>query len=507
MSRKKKKGCNPLGTILILGGIFLVALVGSLFAGKLAIQNWIQGDGLQSVIQKKAESHLKAQVNIDDVQWNRKSAFVGKLTARGYEEAAFSKLNLDALRANIGIKDNAFDVSEISVSRVYGEFSNDRLQGKAAEPETIEVPEKSNLPGWLKGYIPQRTVIGEVEIGSATLEVKDDTGKTSMAIRETRASIQPDLNTGVVKIEANGGKIELAEPAPPINIRESSLRFQSPNLFINNASLEVYDGGHIAGLGEVSFGEVSTVDLDLKVSGIDIKKVVNDEWKGKVSGTVRGPVKVSGTTDHLVQKGTLHLENGVLEAIPILDKIGKYTKSKRFSRLVLNQAQADFVLDGEVLELRNIQLESDGLTRVEGVLDKEGEAISGVLQVGVTPGTLRWIPGAEKDVFTESRDGFVWTTMKLGGTTDQISEDLSARLMSAAAMDIVDKLPANLQNTLKGIIGGGTEVTPTDPASPADGKAVDPADQVKDLILDKVGDEVGDQGKKLLEGLGTLFGQ
>ena len=172
----------------------------------------------------------------------------------------------------------------------------------------------------------------------------------------------------------------------------------------------------------------------------------------------------------------------------------------------MNQAQADFTVTGDLIELRNIQIESDGLTRVEGVLDKKGEAIAGILNIGVTPGTLSLIPGAERTVFTEKRDGFVWTTMNIGGTTRQIREDLSSRLIGAAAIDMVDRLPGSVQDKLKGFIGLGRTSDPNAPnqPTPANGDAVD---QVKGVIIDRVSEEAGETGKKLIKGLGTLFGQ
>lgn len=508
MSRTKKKGCNPLVGILILGGILLIGLVSSLFVGKIMLNNWIKGDGLQALLQRKAAASLHSSVVIDEVKWQGMKAFVGKFSARGYEQAPFSSLELNAVRLDInGVKNNAFEIPAISVSQATAEFSNDRLKDEPIATPVGDISEEEvsrEMPDWLKSRMPNRTEIGEIVIASATLEVKDDQGVSSMAIRETRATINPELDTGVMEIRAQGGKL-LFENAPDLNIRDSRLRFQGSNLFINDIALEVYDGGHISGVGEIAFEEPPLVDLDLKVSGVDIKKVVNDNWKSKVSGTVRGPVKVTGTTENMTMKGTLHLENGVLESIPVLDKIGQYTKSKRFSRLVLNQAQADFTVVGEQLELRNIQIESDGLTRVEGALDKNGEALAGVLNIGVTPGTLRWIPGAERSVFTEKRDGFVWTTMNIGGTTAQIREDLSGRLMTAAAMDIVDKLPVDVQDKLKGFIGLGGNSTqpPADGTTSENPEGKNSTDRVRDLIIE----ETGETGRKLIEGLGkSLFG-
>src|SRR5690606_17494858 len=105
------------------------------------------------------------------------------------------------------------------------------------------------------------------------------------------------------------------------------------------------------------------------------------------------------------------------------------------------------------LELRNLVLQSDGLVRVEGRIDLVGDQLEGDLAVGVVPGTMRWIPGAERLVFTEERNGFLWAPLKLAGTTTSPREDLSARLIAAAGETVVGELPEGLIDAAKQLLG------------------------------------------------------
>ena len=507
---RKRKGISPLKVLLITGGVLLVALVVVLFAAKAMFESWVQGEGFQTWVQKKAARSLKADVQVEEVKWEGRKAFVGRINAHGYPKAEFAKLNLDAIRVSLGgVKNGAFDIPDINVSQAYLEFSDDRKEpGPKITVESVSGVEKAppGIPEWLRKYIPERVEVGEIVIGSASVQVKNEAGESPLTIRNTRAVIEPNLDTKVMELDASGGKLLLGQRLPPMEIEEASLRFQGNNLFINDASLFVYDDGHVTGLGEVSFADDrARLDLDLKLSGIDVENVAKPDWKNKVKGTIRGPVNISGPVEVPAYRGTLHLEDGVLEAIPILEKIAKYTRTNRFRRLVLDQAQADFTMLGDTLKLRNIQVESDGLTRLEGKIDKSGESITGVLQVGVTSGTLRWIPGAEQKVFTEKRDGFVWTTMNLGGTVAKIEEDLTGRLIAAAGLGIVEKLPENIRDKLNDLLSGND-----DPEAGLAEEEEEAKKEVIDTILDSVGDETEatiDTGKKIIDIIGPLFGR
>ena len=144
MSRTKKKGCNPLVGILVLGSIFLIGIVVSFFVGKIMLNNWVQGEGLQALIKSKTEAQIKANIDIDEVKWEGMKAYVGSLSARGYEDAAFSKLNINGVRLDFdGVKDQAFNVPYINVSQAKAEISDDRLAGLFPMPEASDA-------GWFR---------------------------------------------------------------------------------------------------------------------------------------------------------------------------------------------------------------------------------------------------------------------------------------------------------------------------------------------------------------------
>ena len=140
----------------------------------------------------------------------------------------------------------------------------------------------------------------------------------------------------------------------------------------------------------------------------------------------------------------------MLTALPLLDKISAYANTSRFRRLSLNEASLDFEKIGENIKLTNIVLSSEGLVRVEGVMEIEGNQIlKGDLRIGITPGTLAHIPGAETKVFQRGDLGLLWTPLNVSGTLDAPQEDLSDRLVAAAKERMFELLPGIGEYALK----------------------------------------------------------
>ena len=72
-----------------------------------------------------------------------------------------------------------------------------------------------------------------------------------------------------------------------------------------------------------------------------------------------------------------------------------------------------------------------------------------MFRLGLAPGTLASIPGAETDVFLPGERGLLWTTWRLSGTLDDPQEDLTDRLIAAAGMRMFDQLPETGEKVIK----------------------------------------------------------
>jgi hypothetical protein len=97
----------------------------------------------------------------------------------------------------------------------------------------------------------------------------------------------------------------------------------------------------------------------------------------------------------------------------------------------------------------------------------EKDELSGRLRVGVVPGLLSLIPGAEEKVFSAENNGgklgLLWCNVNLSGTLNSPREDLSARLIAAAKDRLFRELPSGkkalqIPGAIIGtLLGGGSE--------------------------------------------------
>ena len=74
---------------------------------------------------------------------------------------------------------------------------------------------------------------------------------------------------------------------------------------------------------------------------------------------------------------------------------------------------------------------------MEGAYTVEHGEIAGTFQVGLTPATLQWIPGSQEQIFTVSRGGYLWTSVRLTGPAEHPVDDLTPRLVAATSKELI----------------------------------------------------------------------
>jgi hypothetical protein len=182
-----------------------------------------------------------------------------------------------------------------------------------------------------------------------------------------------------------------------------------------------------------------------------VEEGVAEDWKQRLMGALAATFEVEGKPGgEVVSSGDLIITDGVLPALPVLDRIVAYTSSMRFRRLALAEASLEFRKRGSVLDLRNIVLASEGLVRLEGEMKIDGRIIrKGNFRVGITPGILAHLPGAETKVFQRGAMGLLWPPLTISGSLDAPQEDLSKRLIAAAGERMFELVPESGKYALK----------------------------------------------------------
>jgi len=295
------------------------------------------------------------------------------------------------------------------------------------------------------------------------------------------------------------------------------LRLMNQRIVFDHADFDVFASGRLEVDGEIDLGSPTPGYSFFGVlSGLKCADIINEDWKQKLSGDVEAKftVKPKGGNEPEFN-GSIKINDGQLTALPVLDTIAAYTVIRDFKRLRFSEFSCDFYRYGKLIRLSNVYVHCDGLMRIEGKLDIDGDRLKGRFNVGLNPGTLSHIPGAEEKVFLPGKEGMHWAVVNIGGTVGDIEEDLTERI-KAAALDRLFEM-----------VGGQEVLRFTNQAVEALGdlpNAID-ASGVTDVIRDSSGNviqaglDILDSGKNgditdplqtgadiIQSGLGGLFG-
>ncbi len=162
-------------------------------------------------------------------------------------------------------------------------------------------------------------------------------------------------------------------------------------------------------------------------------------WRGKFEAEIDGDARIDkkfGADDKTSAAGELKFRGSELHDVPTLDAIAALTRHPEFARLKLSELSGRYHWSGARLEVKDLWMEAKKLFRVEGHFAVENKEIDGTFQIGATADVLDSIPGAREKVFTEKRDGYFWTSIKLSGPLKHPREDLKERLIAAAQEEL-----------------------------------------------------------------------
>jgi hypothetical protein len=486
---------------LVIAGIVLILLM------PMLVMNWVRGylqeEAFRDRLEQAFGSQMQAQVTLSPLRWTGDEVTA---TEAGLSTATGWQARLNGLHTTLDW--NAFRQGKWrTVGTGVDSITMARLpQPQAAAPaparESTPPPDgqisdtDSAIPAWLHRYLPSSTEVDGIRVDRFTLlhpgpwNLRDARVRLS-TWRQGETSLQGMVEGGIVETPL----MLPAQTVPmKLNLSRASLRLSAEDLHLKEATLtwlettEITARGHLRPLDGTWEGSAS-------ITGIPMRECLTEDWRIRLSGKLEASLKARGDSISTpVISGRLNLREGVLTALPILDQLASYTGVERFKRIVLDTATAEVTLNGSRRQFDKVILQSNGLLYLDGNLVVEGELIEGNFLLGVTPETLKWIPGAQQHVFTSTHPagpaGMLWTPLRITGSIQSPKEDLSSRLAAAAGKAVLDGTGQ--------IVGQGSELLLT----PVLGKdaAVLPGAVIKEAT-DTTGKAV-ETGVKLLEGIG-----
>jgi hypothetical protein len=463
--RRRREFQRPRGQRwLVAISMVLITLLAAYFSLTVWLDGYLRSDRFREWISARISDRLKATARIDGVSWRGASAFVSSFEAAGSPEASFATLSANDIRADLNagaIWDRAWHVERVQIARASLQFPSvipDTTVPTADPPQTGDTPAPQG--GFLSSFLPNRVVLGPIRTDSASLDWKS--AEASVTARGMTVEIKPSDDDGFVLASGTGGTVKTSFlPATPIEIEDFDASWQKGEVRLDsfrasaaNASIN----------GEATVRTASNppqLDARVWIAGLELAGVIPPDWLKRLSGTARADIRLTGNpleAERLACSGSASLAKGLIEGLPILQIIARKTRNESFVRLVLKEARTDFTRtpDGDWL-LEKLLVDSPGLLRLKGSAAVGAtETLSGSLLLGIVPGTLRYLAGAEQEVFlpiekanlsaaerallSAEDAGLLWTRLTLGGSLANPSEDLSDRLARAWFNATVDEV-------------------------------------------------------------------
>ncbi|HEY4284947.1 MAG TPA: hypothetical protein VGM62_17930 [Chthoniobacterales bacterium] len=422
--------------------MLLVTVVIGIIIARIAIPFYLRSERFRQQVSGAVSRQLKAEGEFMPFHVADGTLFSDGFAARSDGAAFFSTLKADQIRAAVNWRSllhRSVQIEDVSIEQLDIRFA-DRSPNSTPRAGMTDVKDEGRSSGW-------KVSVDKASVGRSSWRWGNDQ-TTAGSIADSAFTMTPDGNAWV--IAATGGKVSQIG-WPDLSIDSAQLRYTPAALFVNEAVLRS-DTGRIRITGEVDYSKAA--NLEATIEDLPVAPLLTPDWrfrlKGKLTGSVRAIAPFSGEPVHI--DGRLGLTEGQLETLPVLDQIATFTRTERFKRVNLSKASVSFNRDGKILTAKDLLLESEGLMRVEGAFTVVDGNIDGIFQVGVTAASLQWLPGSQARVFTIAHGGYNWTTVRVTGPAAHPKEDLTARLITAAAGEILQNTQDTILDTARGLL-------------------------------------------------------
>jgi hypothetical protein len=428
--------------VLFGSGALLVIGAG---VGYFALRSYLHSEGFRKFLGAEVSRAAKMEGSFEAFRWDGLAVQTGGFHATG--TGVMAGVETENINTEVGFGGVRRGVWEISATRI------SRLGllldlTKKDEPEPTEPAERKEevmkkQPGW----VPSGVELEALDIGEIAIKAKTASGE--IHARGMALTATPGQGNKSFKGEILGGTV--VSPfgwLPEFRVKRIAGSYRDGSAFITKAEVNAWEDARINAFGEWD-SRAKTYSFEGDIDRVKCAELLDENWARRLTGDVSSTFSVDNLSGAMAMGGDLEIRNGTLTALPMLDSLAAYADTRRFRILQLNEARTKWNWrKGEIL-LTDIAMGSEGLIRIEGSLSIRGEAIDGRFRLGLVPGTLSKIPGAETDVFLPGPHGLLWAPVHVTGTLEEPEEDLTARLIGAAGMRMFETLPETGETVLR----------------------------------------------------------
>lgn len=431
--------------------VVLLVAAAAFYAG---VQGYLHSEAFRRLLSTKVNAAIGVDGEFEPFRWDGLTVNSEAYTARDGE--LIQAMRLDGLQTEVmlgGLWRGVWELGNSRARRVQVVLDTRTREFLPADP--VAVPDTAPPPlapapippKTKRGWLPSEVEMRRLELQEVSFDVLADPGM--FAGRGLRVDVETAEGSQSYSTRVSDGTLMLPYHfIPPIRLDQARIRSRPGAVFLSSLNASAWNAGRLEAGGEWDL-EVGSLTLDGRVSGVKCEEVFNEDWSRRLTGDLRTDFIFGLEDGRTSARGRLVLENGVLTALPVLDVLAAYVDTRRFRTLILTEAHAHWSWEADALVFDRIVLSSENLVRVEGRLVIRDKELDGTLRLGLAPGTLAAIPGAETHVFRPGERGLVWAPLRVTGTTDRPREDLSDRLIAAAGSRLIETLPETGEKVLK----------------------------------------------------------
>ena len=432
--RRKKARTGGLWKKLLLWGVLGAAIlaVAGVTGSYLYVRSYLKSDSFLSMLRQSAIDDMNVDdARIEPLEWDGSGIRCDGVTMQGHEFlTSLQARSIETEFSRWDLLKRAFVINSASIAELKLKLSPVPFRFKEKEDEPKSWVEENILPDTFR-----------LEKGSInSFSVSYGTPGHLYTLDGTGVECTHDAGSSQYRFDLRGGKLLVPfKLCPEFSLMSGTVQFNhsSGRLNIPTCRLTTGAGGYLDIKGDWDKMS-SSWTANVVINSIPASSILADDWKKHVQGEVSGGVDLRGEQGRLTHvAGLVRLQNGMLSGLPVLDRLALFCDSSRFRQLALHKASAQFRYIKGVWHVSDVVIESENLMRVEGWLEiGDDGSLKGRFQVGLrADGMWNSLPGFS-DVFSASRQGggagLVWANVNIGGTLDNPSEDLSARLLKAA---------------------------------------------------------------------------
>jgi hypothetical protein len=350
-----------------------------------------------------------ADIELHDVVWRDGVLRAGRGTMNG-GALPFGKLEVKDVRAALEWKQLLEPLSrplhvEIAeaalVWRGTGEAVPDRGSGGAAG--AVAMPDVDLL------------------VASLTVQVPEKEGWT---LRDTSA--RAVRTRGSWSFSARGGTVGSAG-WPPLEVERVSATHSGSVWNIGGFALRDGTTGALAGSaandGGRWSGEFSWQDLDAA------------KWlPGEAATRFAGKMSGDAVLRDGILRGKTKIAGGSMEKVPQMVQMASLFVGENWDRVPWDVFRFEFTRqpDGRV-DFAHLEAVSPKGLALHGEGHYAADSLGATLQLGVSGTNRPWLVAFVPSIFRAQKSGYFWTTVRVGGTPEAPVEDLTTRLVTAAA--------------------------------------------------------------------------